>query len=366
MLMTRQPQLSNIYRLLNLAVLLSLVASCASNPKIEARLPAEYAPVQAVALSWPMSYRDLWPMYRTTVQQFRIAADIQIFVPDERGEQLVRDYLLDDNSSVGTVTFLRIPTHSLWIRDYGPLFVQGRERPAALTAVDPHYSPLSRDPLEVDDRIPTVMAQAMRVPLAKLPLILEGGNVLADGRGACFTSESIRYRNPDYSEREVRNFLRQQLGCETIVMLPVLAGEPTGHVGLYLKLADPQTALVAQCHSDRDQNCAELDLIAQEIARITAPGGGAYHVVRIPHPWLGDTPTGRLYASYVNSVIANGYVFVPQFGLPEDTAALQAYRTALPNLHIIGVDVAPLLRLGGALQCITLPVPVAAPFDNRG
>ncbi len=42
--------------------------------------------------------------------------------------------------------------------------------------------------------------------------------------------------------------------------------------------------------------------------------------------------------SYINSLTLNGSVIVPIFGVSEDIAALDAYRNAMPNYKIIGID----------------------------
>jgi len=43
-------------------------------------------------------------------------------------------------------------------------------------------------------------------------------------------------------------------------------------------------------------------------------------------------------ANYANTLIVNSKVFVPLFGVPEDAAALDVYRAAMPGYEVLGYE----------------------------
>jgi agmatine/peptidylarginine deiminase len=62
------------------------------------------------------------------------------------------------------------------------------------------------------------------------------------------------------------------------------------------------------------------------------------------------------YATYANSLLANGIALVPQYGSPSlDRAALNVYRRRGFQAH--GVDCRLLIQYGGAVHCISMQVP---------
>lgn len=145
----------------------------------------------------------------------------------------------------------------------------------------------------------------------------------------------------------------------------MIPGEPTGHTGLLIKVLPENIVLVGQCTFPNDESCAVLNTIADRIAALAGNSGAPYSVRRVPYPLGGQTRSGKAYASYINSVILNQTVLVPQFGLPSDQAALDVYQEALPGYHIVAIDARSLRSLGGALQCISVTIPAGSPPGAR-
>lgn len=355
-------------RLLALLALLlagSLSPSHAQGPGPAAtavRLPAEYEPVQAVLLTWPMALRERWPTYAELVGAIASHAQAIVIVPDRQAERQVLGYLRERGEpGAASLTFWHIATDSMWIRDYGPLYrLTGASQPR-LDIADLRYRPLERPPLLLDDALPARVARIQSTASHRVELVLEGGNLLSDGHGRCFTTTTILTRNADLGRQAIEALLRQELGCDDLVILPTLRGEPTGHVGLMVKVLRADTLLVAACAGPGDDYCGALDQVARALGRLRSAEGNPYRIIRIPYPWVGMMGTHRAYASYVNAVLLNGTALVPSFGLPQDEQALQVYREALPDYTVVPVDAASLAEAGGALQCITVSVPQVGP-----
>jgi agmatine deiminase len=341
-----------------LCVLTAIVTDAPGRAEVaRTRLPAEYEPVEAVMVVWP----DGTPFaaaYPALVAALARRAQAIIVVPDAQAEERVATALGRQGVPASQVRYLRMPADTMWIRDYGPLYTFTEGAGAARAKLyDLRYEPVGFAPLRHDDALPQSVAAAVQSPVERLDLIIEGGNLLSDGLGTCFTSPTLFFRNRALGELAIRKLAVRHFGCDELVVLPILAGEATGHVDLILKVASPTTLLVARCADSRDQSCTMLDEVAARLRGTRNRHGRPYQVHRVPLARLGWVGQQRQYASYANSLIVNGAVLVPAFGLPEDDLAMQAYREALPGLDIVAVDAAPLTYLGGSLHCITLAVP---------
>ena len=74
-------------------------------------------------------------------------------------------------------------------------------------------------------------------------------NVWSDGRGTIITTEGLYGRNFPAPPDDVRQRLLSGLGAETLIVVPPLRMEGTGHVDVFAKLATPNTVLVTEPRS---------------------------------------------------------------------------------------------------------------------
>lgn len=62
-------------------------------------------------------------------------------------------------------------------------------------------------------------------------------------------------------------------------------------------------------------------------------------------------------ASYLNFLIVNGGVIVPQFGDENDALALEQLASIFPDKEVVGVDTLEIVYGGGNVHCITQQQP---------
>jgi agmatine deiminase len=143
--------------------------------------------------------------------------------------------------------------------------------------------------------------------------------------------------------------LQRHLGCRDLIVLPRLAGEPTGHVDMYATVTGPGEAIVGRYDPEDDpDNAALLDEAAAILRR-------AHFVVRrVPMPSNLD---GR-FRSYTNSLAVNGVVLVPSYD--DDAVAerhtLSVFRAAYPGRRILSIDSRAIIELDGAVHCAIMSI----------
>lgn len=273
---------------------------------------------------------------------------VVLAAPDEQSTVLSA---LD--SAARPVALLPIPTRSPWIRDFGPLL--GRDAMGRVVFIDAAYDETRPD----DDAVPRVLASTWRARNIALPLKVEGGNLISDGEGRCFTTRRLLERNLGYGESGVQTILRDRLGCSKIVWLPRIRGERTGHVDIQLAIVG-DVALVAAPFRTDDPEADTLDVTARLVEDAFHEGAGGRAVVRVP------LARGRRLEplSYVQILALQDRVLVPSYrdvldgqGRAAEGAAHATLATAFPSRKIIPIKLDSHIELGGGVHCYALGLP---------
>src|SRR3954466_805770 len=161
------------------------------------RMPAEWEPHAATWLSWPRrdgisfpdSYDRVMPIFAKMVDALADSEPVHINVCDEAHEKDVKRILNRAGGRASRVTFYRIPTNEPWCRDHGPIFLT---RPAdpKLAIVDWDYNAWGNKypPFDLDEVVPTRIAEILKVPVFYPRMILEGGSIDVNGSGMLLTS----------------------------------------------------------------------------------------------------------------------------------------------------------------------------------
>lgn len=318
------------------------------------RLPAEWEPSEAVVIAWPVLYPGFWDFYRDLVAAIAPAARVDVLVPHAIYAPAVFAYLGEGWQGDRRLRLLVTFTDDIWVRDYGPLTCigQGAKRVMVDAIFDPPPTPFGND-----DSFPLRYAAHQGLPSRHLALHLEGGNLWSDGRGTIITTEGLYGRNFPAPPDDVRQRLLSGLGAETLIVVPPLRMEGTGHVDVFAKLATPDTILVTEPRSII--NGGRLTEVAEVLRASRTAAGCCYRVVALPSvPAHCNWGVSRIWPSYTNALTVNHRVLVPTYGLPErDAAALAVYRQVMPNHEIVGIDARVAANAGGTVHCLTMQIP---------
>ena len=346
---------------------------------------------------------------RAVMQQGGLATDTVRFVQDSHALFFTRDAAVFGTDAEGQ----RFIVDFRWTH-YG--WAEWCRRTFGRTHDLPEFCRRPDDPLagELDLRF----GDALGLPSFQSSLAMEGGGVEVNGRGLLIANEAVwRSRNPGLGRDALQARLLRLPGIRKVIWLPSgLAHDPLhrgtivgdyvgwgtgGHTDEFVRFADPHTVLLAwpDPQDVRTDPVARVNLRRMQanyaaLSGATDVQGKPLRVLKVPLPrtvqrsvtlsadadtayseqWTAQTfpPRERrregqqvrqvAITSYLNHVVANGVVLLPDY-LPHGTPperqeqVRDTYRAAFPGRKIRFLDAITLNWVGGGLHCATLTEP---------
>ena len=337
------------------------------------RMPAEWEPHAATWLSWPRregisfpgSFDRVLPTLRSMVEALIESEPVCINVCNGAHEAEARS-VLDVLPHQECITYYEIPTNEPWCRDHGPIFLT-RDIDPKLAVVDWDYNAWGGKypPCDLDEIVPTRVAEILKLPVFYPRMILEGGSIDVNGAGALLTSESCllnKNRNPDLSREQIEQRLRDFLGVREILWLgDGIAGDDTdGHIDDLARFVGERTVVTVIEENQHDENYQPLQQNLERLREMkigASRRGTKIEIVTLPMPKKIVREDLRLPASYANFYIANSCVLVPTFADPADEAALSILQKCFPARRVIGIDCRELIWGLGTFHCLTQQQP---------
>ena len=334
------------------------------------RMPAEWEPHAATWLSWPRregisfpgAFDRVMPTFRRMVEALLRSEPVSINVCNGAHEAEAREVL--GGLPGERLTFHRIPTNEPWCRDHGPIFLTRKEEPR-LVIVDWDHNAWGGKypPYDLDDVVPTRVAEILGLPVYYPRMILEGGSIDVNGAGALLTSEGCLLnpnRNPTLSREQIEERLRDYLGVTDILWLGEgIEGDDTdGHVDDLARFVNERT-IVTVIEENRDDPNHEP--LRANLARLREMKwrGAPFEIVTLPMPTRIDREDLRLPASYANFYIANTSILLPTFNDPNDAIAEATLAKLFPERSVVPIDCTELIWGLGAFHCLTQQQPAA-------
>jgi agmatine deiminase len=332
------------------------------------RMPAEWEPHIATWLSWPRregisfpdSFDRVMPALRAMVGALIESEQVYINVCNDAHEAEARQVLR--GLPMERISFHVIPTNEPWCRDHGPIFL-ARDLDPKLAIVDWDYNAWGNKypPFDLDEIVPTRVADILKLPVFYPRMILEGGSIDVNGAGALLTTESCllnKNRNPNLSRTEIEQRLRDYLGVGEILWLGGgIAGDDTdGHIDDLARFVSEHTVVTVVEENRADENYKPLQ---ENLARLRQMkiNNHKIDIITLPMPRKIVREGLRLPASYANFYIANSCVLVPTFADSSDEPALAILRNLFPDRRVIGIDCRELIWGLGTFHCLTQQQP---------
>jgi hypothetical protein len=158
----------------------------------------------------------------------------------------------------------------------------------------------TRDRYRLSERLAEVYRSRIPRPLTlhHLQILMDGGNLITDGRGSCFMTEVVLDKN-EGDEQRVRDQLREKAGCARTVLLEAPQRlDFLQHVDTLLYFADPQNVILSMptlYPSDRQRESRNIETLLSL----------GYKVHRVPRKTASIT--------YANILTTRQKVYVPQY-----------------------------------------------------
>ena len=316
----------------------------------------EWAPHDAVWIGFP-SDPDLW-VEDLEPAQAEVAAFAKAVHADGKGENVLLVAADEDAAEAARklAPFAEVvvePFGDIWLRDTGPIVMgSGKTRAASCFCFNGWGGKYD---LEGDQDIGERLARAADLDPSRFNWILEGGAIDHDGSGTVITTEQCLL-NPNrnaMSREEVEGRLLDDLGFERVVWLGdgLLNDHTDGHVDNLARFVAPGRVAIPTPARD-DPN----EAIYKDAARRLK--AAKLDIVTLPSPGKVENGDGDIIpASYMNFYIGNEAVVVPQYGAPNDRAAVEVVQALFPDRKAIGLRADHVLTGGGSFHCISQQVP---------
>ncbi|KNG44515.1 porphyromonas-type peptidyl-arginine deiminase superfamily [Stemphylium lycopersici] len=293
------------------------------------------------------------------------------------------------SSTRRNVDIIPLPTHHLWVRDTGPIYVRSTDAAEKKLrfAIDFIFTEWGHSDKESIERSPefnpaelqesvdfaknVLQSDKSACPVTRIEskLALGGGAVVVDGEGTLFATKSSILNdngNPGLSKDEVEAELRHELGAEKIIWFPGKDGLDVTdvHIDAEFNFIRSGVHVVSRPHCSAPQAWWRIHSEILAILERTVDSQGRkfeIHVVDEPNPeCLGDFLGNRDEApatNYVNFYFVDGGVIYPQFGdVATDAAALELFKTLCPERVVKPIRVYALPVFRGVTHCATQQV----------
>ena len=219
------------------------------------RMPAEWEPHRGTWLSWPHKEAS-WPgkfgpvpaIFARMVRHLADSEEVHINVAGPAMEQDVRRAPVPMRApTAATSSSTTTPPTTPGAATTGRSSCSARQGGGSEEAiVDWDYNAWGGKypPYDLDDVVPTRIAEELGLPVFHPGIVMEGGSIDVNGRGTLLTTEACLLnpnRNPQLDRRAIEGYLRDYLGVTNILWLGdgIVGDDTDGHVDDLTRFVDP-------------------------------------------------------------------------------------------------------------------------------
>ncbi|MGN0039244.1 MAG: agmatine deiminase [Coriobacteriales bacterium] len=375
-----------------------------STPKADGfRMPAEFEPQLRVWMGWPHR-TDTWAFGAKPAQKqyASIARSIARFTPvimcANQDDYANCQAVFEDDDNIAVV---EMTTDDAWFRDTGATFVVDDE--GEVRACHWHFNAYGGFvdglyfPWDKDQQIALKMAEMTGCRRYRPDdMILEGGSITVDGEGTlvvtdmCLLSPGRTASVTEYEpwSEELRAYMNSELekylNVEKVIWVKdgIDPEETNGHIDdvatfiapgvmACIWTDDPSYPFYSECHAAYEtlSNATDAKGRKLKVYKLPMPAKPLYmtqeacdsiDIDEYAEPRVPDEP---LIASYMNYLVTNGGVIVPQYGDENDQLALDTLQRIYDETwgegvyEVVGVMSEQVVYGGGNIHCITQQQP---------
>lgn len=336
----------------------------------------EYAKHKATYLLWP-SRRDNWRNSGFFAQRdvALLANAISVFEPVVIGTNISIEVELSSH-----VKIVRMAYDDIWVRDTGPTFYRQNN---TVCAVDWDFNSWGGllPTFDKDRTLPSQIAKNENLSLEHVDFVFEGGSYVPGGDGTIFCVKNCvldTNRNPNTDISSVESLLKTYLCAKEVVWFQngFKYDETGGHADNILFFSDENNIFISVADNPNNPNYPISHECLDIVSNFNKITGNRFSVHRLPLPMpleisleesrafvdagggIVREPGTPMCASYSNSLVINGAIIIPKFGIPEDDKVANIIGEVHPEKSIIQIPSREFVLGGGAVHCITKEIPV--------
>ncbi len=389
--------------------------------------PAEFEEQESIWIAWPTNEKAKGrPVEEVTLAMIKALVPhvtVDLMVQDEYEQDQVQRIFTLQNIPADNVRFQLIPHDDIWVRDMGPIFLKNSNNQMIIADFGfnswgclPQFDEYSMKEEGVD----RLVARNLEFPVLRSSIVSEGGNREFNGKGTLVVTEAVELqRNPGWTKEQLDAEYQRIFNVQKIIWLPKGVAEDQlacqgklpggelfstwttgGHVDEYARFVNENRILLLEVTEEEavGDPIAEITRINMEenyviLQNATDQDGEPFDIIRVPSvdpiyedldkndPMFNelrqlkyqdgtvinedDTIRIMLPASYLNFVITNGVVLIPEYwkeGRPEtmrqkDDKFKQIMEGLYPNRQIIQINPENVNIGGGGMHCISQQMP---------
>ncbi len=234
-------------------------------------------------------------------------------------------------------------TKDYWVRDYMPIQLNENE------FLRYQYYPDYKDSKTRTEC--TNVLRGMGINCRSTKLIIDGGNMVACGPYIVMTDKVFTENGKEKGDEEFKAKLESELGHPVIIIPWTMHGDfdnpdtdKYGHSDGFVKWCGGNRILMGN-HGD------EYQKEATAIRNILE--GYDFVVTEMRFADKVSTPCYDFNWAYINFLQLGNEIIMPIFNIDEDAIAWQYIHEAFPNCEIHQIEMAEVVKEGGALHCIS-------------
>lgn len=341
-----------------------------SPKKLGFSFPAEWEKHDATWLSWPHK-EESWPgkietIYEPYCQFIKIVATgekVRININNEETKAFAISELEKVGADLSQIEFYFNPSNDAWCRDHGPAFLLNKAN-GKKAIVDWGYNAWGGKypPYELDDVIPTKIAEHFNLSVYHPDIVMEGGSVEFNGAGTILTTTACllnENRNPHLNKEQIEEYLKEFYGAQQVLWLGdgIVGDDTDGHIDDITRFVNEDTVLTVVESNPLDENYLLLQENLETLKTLRLLNGKPLNIVKLPMPSPVIHEDTRLPASYANFYIANAAVIVPTFRDVNDEKALEIIQGVFPDRKVVGIDSTDIIWGLGSFHCLSQQEP---------
>jgi agmatine deiminase len=334
------------------------------------RFPAEWERHAATWLSyphnetsWPGKIHTIFPFYHAFIKELALGERVNICVTDYEMHDRVLNALAVIGVNMRNINLHILPTNDAWCRDHGPAFLVNSDAAHQKVIVNWKYNGWGgKYPADLDTTVPSRIGKLLDLRVFQPGIVMEGGSVDFNGKGAILTTTSCLLnpnRNHELNKDRIEKYIMDYYGAEQVLWLgDGIEGDDTdGHIDDLTRFVNEDTVVTMVETNKSDANHKPLKENLKTLGKFRLVNGKQLNIIELPMPEPRYYEGQRLPVSYANFYIANAGVIVPTYRCKQDDQAISILESCFKDRPIKGIDSTEIIWGLGSWHCLSQQEP---------